>query len=317
MIKYCIKIKDGNISILDDIKKKYFEMMPNNIILLKQSVLQGSITFVSVSNVSNFVIENYVTPYNNSIDIDKNYINENWNFTSNENICFKLNYLILKGFSITIQDKQYWDTPKESQDYTIMGIFNAVACLNRLGIGHGYLSFLSNLKYFTSQITAIYKKEQSDTIKRELFSIPQNYKNYIKDDTSPNIDNLFYKYVKMAYVYLEENCKQLIFSELPQPENFFQNSNIPLKYSHFHKCFYNNPLLIRKYKRYDFLIYRIVMGTTFSLLPLLQVSLLRRNKIININSKKIQRYYYITWKTQFLESVSIEKKGNYAIKKNK
>lgn len=77
-------------------------------------------------------------------------------------------------------------------------------------------------------------------------------------------------------------------------DDFFERHK---HWSEFHQLFCSNQILITHYHQSDFLIYRLVLGVIYSILPELGVSNLRKEKITNIVSKLVEDYYGINWRT--------------------
>ena len=70
---------------------------------------------------------------------------------------------------------------------------------------------------------------------------------------------------------------------------------------------FNNKLLLRRYTKDSFFyFYRIVMGIFFKILPLLGISMNRRNRIIFLAVEQIEKYFGINWETQIKESIRWE-----------
>ncbi|MDF2534916.1 MAG: hypothetical protein K0R18_1075 [Bacillales bacterium] len=297
---------------LDSAKQELFRAkVPDDLFLVAQSRIKNQLTFISFASESidlklklSYIFTSFTI---SSVFEHELTLDQKWPFILDVSVLKELIRKIITSFKKVISEENYWNLSTSKQNEVIKKILNTVASLNNLGIKHGYLSFLSNLKYFVSQLNAMFPGNEGEKIKSVIFGISSDEEKIFKN--KPQIDKSFYKCLIQLNDFLLQNSEKINFNKLPKVDSFFDNSPITLKYSDFHKLFLKNDKLIAKYKRDDFMVYRIVMGMVFSLLPLLGISLTRRNHILNLVVQNVERYYKINWKIQLKESVAIENKA--------
>lgn len=289
---------------LEKTKKEYFYTNSDlDFLLIGESEKNKTLDFITRTSTVDSILSFNQNRYK---DYKKIVLGNITDFTNDDSVFYKIfNNLIFEIKNI-VKNENYFSIDNSKQNAVVVGILNSISSTNKLGITHGYLSMLSNLKYFLSQVDAVYGSSDLLTIKQNIYELSSEEKELLR--TPP----LVYEPLEKALRKLESNLldEDLNYDSLPNPNTFFENSSIELKYSEFHKNFYTNPLLIKKYQQKDFCVYRILMKCIFSLLPLLGISLLRRNHIIYLQTKNIEDFYNITWETQFKESVEYERKKN-------
>lgn len=300
MIKYDFVFT--SLSTMKQAKKNFFDTFEhqNNILLIGQNPSTFTLNFIS----------NYLLKYNNicstypllnlaNLKIDKEYKQNNWNFLKDEKILFKIYKGIILSFKQFIKHNNYWTTSYDIQNNNIQSLFNSLVSTHHLGITHGYLSLLSNLNYFISQLDAIFSKDEAQKVKNKIYNISDFEYNTIF--TKPKVDFYFMNLLIDIYKNLENHWDLINIEALPSPDNFFDNF-YDMKYSDFHNCFFTNKLLLKNYKKNSFYLYRFMMLIFLRMLPLLNISLIRRNHILTLDVLNIETFYHIDWKSQYYES---------------
>lgn len=265
------------------------EKANTDLLLLGQSPSECSLSFICLNADSIKLEKKYVT------SIQKNYTQIGWNFIDNDVAFFNIYKKLVTTLFQFIRDTNFWDLNINLQNYELQKIINSLSYLNTLGITHGYLSFLSNIKYFTSQIQALYSKSDVDSIENRIFNLNSFEESKLYD--KPQVSNYLIKNF--------ENILELINSvdthQISSVDNFF-NAPYKMDYSLFHKTFLSDSILKKYYNSKEFQSYRFIMTEIFRILPLFGISLNRRNHLLFLCVKNIEHFYKITWKTQYCES---------------
>ncbi|MCO4487179.1 hypothetical protein BI362_05420 [Streptococcus parauberis] len=288
---------------INSFQKTYFNNAINSdVYLLEKNASKNFLSFIS---------ENPVNLTNMFSDVDiidissENYdYNNDFPWCKNEKLLLNFYSKIFGIIAQFIQESKYWDLPTDEQDHLICQILTTVASVHKDGITHGYLSFYSNYLYYMSQLKSITNNETFLKIQNKITYIDNIDKAFVDGEVIV-IKNL-YDILKEEIKRLSDNKKELNFRVLPNPYTFFNNSSVKLEYSQFHKTVFSNKLLLHRYTKDSFYYYRIVMGIFFKILPLLGISMNRRNRIIFLSVEQIEKYFGISWETQINESIRWE-----------
>lgn len=289
---------------INSFQKKYFNNAFNsNVYLLEKNASNNFLSFISEKPISLIdmvsdadVCEISSENYNYNIDFP---------WCKNEKLFLNFYSKIFEAIAQFIQESEYWNRKTTEQDYLICQILDTVASVHKDGITHGYLSFYSNYLYYLSQIKSIASNETFLKIQNKITHVDNLDKIFVNREVTiiKNLYDVLQEEIKM----LSENQQELDFSVLPNPYTFFKNSSVNLEYSKFHQTVFNNKLLLRRYTKDSFFyFYRIVMGIFFKILPLLGISMNRRNRIIFLAVEQIEKYFGINWETQIKESIRWE-----------
>lgn len=279
-------------------KIEYFQnIKKQNLVLIGQSPKSKELTFISPSKCDDGQISGQKLK---PTMMTSNYSQPGWDFLPKENDLYLTYRTLITGLASFVKKANFWNKDKCNQNFLVESLLNTLSSLNYLGITHGYLSLLSNRNYFLSQVNAIYSKNDLDQIYKKIFLL--NDREIIKVQDKPRIDNDFLE----VLINLRQRMNETFYintSALSAPQNFF-NSMYKMEYSEFHMKFLKAPILVRNYESKEFYIYRFLMSILFRLLPLLDISLLRRNHILQLCILNIESYFHITWKSQYYESIN-------------
>ncbi|MFC3932885.1 hypothetical protein ACVR0S_07455 [Streptococcus dentapri] len=288
---------------INSFQKNYFNNAINrNVYLLEKNTSNNFLSFISENPVNLIDMFSDV----NVVEISSENYNYNIDFPwcKNEKLLLNFYSKIFDTIAQFIQESEYWNRPTAEQIYLICQILNTVASVHKDGITHGYLSFYSNYLYYLSQLKSIASNELFLKIQNRITYVNNLDKIFVNSEVTI-IKNL-YDVLKEEIKILSENQQELDFSVLPNPYTFFKNSSVNLEYSQFHQTVFSNKLLLHRYTKDSFYYYRIVMGIFFKILPLLGISMNRRNRIIFLSVEQIEKYFGINWETQINESIRWE-----------
>lgn len=210
-----------------------------------------------------------------------------------------------------VKKARYWEKTVDEQNIFIERLLLTVTKQHKDGISHGYLSYYSNYVYYLSQVKSVSNKEQYKTIERKI--------KVLSPRESEEISSELIVFEELSSVLQELSRSMLnnldIISQgvLPSPNNFFDNSLVKIDYSDFHKEVFSNEILIKRYMRKSFIVYRVLMVILFSLLPTLSIDLNRRNHILYLLVSHVEFYYGTDWRKQINESLELEKE--YVVEK--
>lgn len=250
-------------------------------------------------------VKNFFNIYKR-IEEDEFYLTTDFPFLTNDLIFEQIIVGLLTHIIKYAKLVKYWEKDEVSQNIFVERILLTVANEHEDGISHGYLSFLSNYLYYLSQLKVISNKEKYGSMKSKITDLSGFEEKAISEPL--NIVNSFSKELKDISVKLLNNILIINLEVLPNPDKFHTNSVISLNYSEFHKFIFNNEVLIKRYKKDTFIIYRLLMGMVFKFLPILSISMNRRNHILYFLVKHVETYYETDWKKQIDESLKLEKK---------
>lgn len=250
-------------------------------------------------------VKNFFNIYKR-IEEDEFYLTTDFPFLTNDLIFEQIIVGLLTHIIKYAKLVKYWEKDEVSQNIFVERILLTVANEHEDGISHGYLSFLSNYLYYLSQLKVISNEEKYGSMKSKITDLSGFEEKAISEPL--NIVNSFSKELKDISVKLLNNILIINLEVLPNPDKFHTNSVISLNYSEFHKFIFNNEVLIKRYKKDTFIIYRLLMGMVFKFLPILSISMNRRNHILYFLVKHVETYYETDWKKQIDESLKLEKK---------
>ncbi|WP_147469035.1 hypothetical protein [Limosilactobacillus reuteri] len=283
-------------------KESYFKNIENQeLILIGQSPKLKELIFITCArSINNITTSNAPK----RIEVDNNYYQPNWDFLPKDDQLYLIYKLLINGLAKFINKVDYWAKDSTVQNFLVAQLLNSLCSLNQLGITHGYLSLLSNRNYFLSQINVVFSNSDVNKICKSIYTLNDRELDQIYD--KPKIDDEF---LKTLFNITEKIDRKFYINKdaLSNPEHFF-DSDYKMEYSKFHKTFLTNPVLLHNYKSKQFYIYRFLMSIIFRLLPVLDISLLRRNHILQLCILNIETYFNITWESQYYESVYYYKK---------
>lgn len=307
MKKTTVYFKDNKSLLIN--KKKYFE---NNILesitIIEQSEKKKSLSFLTADKDIDVKEINSFFSNIDEVSQEDYDVTEKFPFFSEPLFFYNAYKKVIRTITDYLCSTSYFKTTVEKQNILVSNLFMAVANTHSEGLSHGYISYYSNLKYFLTQLKTICTNNELSGIKKSIFHMSEEEKNYTIQ--SNNIDDLLIVNIQNLSNYLKSNSTKIKKEKLPSPEFFFENSKISMEYSEFHKYVFTNKILIQRYKNVNFYIYRIIMDMYFRILPLLGVSLARRNHIIYLFISRMEKRFNINWENQLEESIRIEENVN-------
>ncbi|WP_349584925.1 hypothetical protein [Leuconostoc citreum] len=230
-----------------------------------------------------------------------------WKFSTNNELKFQILKRAVAMMSYIVEKSSYFELDIREQDLAVESILMDIASVNKYGPEFGYLSFLSNIKYFESQVKAVFSSADTTRVMNAINDL--TVYDSVDFDKKPYRDLKGIEYLEEILFLLEKYQDKIDYVGLPDPNAFFSNAKIKMEYSDFHKNFYTDYYLIERYKKTWFLNYRILMSVIMGIFPLLNISLNRRNKIINLFVKHIEASYSISWDEQ-LKKIKEENHDN-------
>ncbi|GIO67672.1 hypothetical protein NYE48_24095 [Paenibacillus sp. FSL M7-1455] len=176
------------------------------------------------------------------------------------------------------------------------------------GLKVGYLSLRSNFEYFKTQIEAMKKNPAIEAkIRAALLGRSEVEKEFIADGVQKFSNGIFEReflfgrfkiFVHSLSAMLAQayDGGELEVEKLTHGDDFFERHD---EVSEFHRTFYSNPQFLRHYHDKGFIVYRFVASALYSLMPLLGISSLRRQRITGLVAECVESGFDMDWRAAY------------------
>lgn len=200
------------------------------------------------------------------------------------------------------------DLTVEQQNIRLRNLWIYFASMHRLGVTSGYLAFKSNIEYFKEEIKDLNEckrnyilnkiQESAEYSALDTTSISEilTNKDLFKDEGIKFIEKVTYL-VKNAIQNKSVNLKAMYY-----PDDFFDRH---VHWSNFHDKFYHESKFVQNYHSDSFVTYRLIIGILYSILPELNVSNLRKEKISGLVANKVETEKGTNWKEVFSNAANL------------
>lgn len=211
-------------------------------------------------------------------------------------------------FLCTVYEK--WNSlTQEYKNIELSKMFFITSNMNPEGIRVGYLSLRSNYEYFKQQLLEVSNKEKSYQWMTFIQYRSENEKKFIEEGVNEFLKDqyeselIFSKLKELIYSTksifsgaFETN--ELYTTNMYMADDFFDRHTSA---SDFHQTFYTNKEFVKQYHNKQFIVYRYIISTLYSLLPMLNISPLEKQKVTGIVAESVEFKYNMTWKDIYNE----------------
>ncbi|MFU1793967.1 hypothetical protein ACM1RC_08875 [Paenibacillus azoreducens] len=191
----------------------------------------------------------------------------------------------------------------EQQNMEITKVFFITSQLSPGGIRYGYLSLRSNFEYFKQQLTELKNKDRAAAYYTSIHSRTEAEQEFIQNgvaeflnevyDNEPFFNNMRDLIQRLQHVYSEAfEAGELYVKEMHFGDDFLDRHP---NASEFHKAFFTNPEFLKQYRSKEFIVYRFIASTIYSLLPLLSISPIRKQKITGMVADSVESHFSTNW----------------------
>ncbi|MFT8759527.1 MAG: hypothetical protein ABF786_08850 [Oenococcus oeni] len=200
------------------------------------------------------------------------------------------------------------DLTVAQQNIRLRNLWIYFASMHRLGVTSGYLAFKSNIEYFKEEIkdlsepkrnyilNKIQETEEESALNNTSISEILTNKDFFKDEGIKFIEKVTYL-VKKAIQKKSVNLTAMYY-----PDDFFDRHE---HWSNFHDKFYHEVKFVKNYHSDTFVAYRLIIGILYSILPELNVSNLRKEKISGLVANKVETEKETNWKEVFSNAADL------------
>ncbi|MEI4529375.1 hypothetical protein [Priestia megaterium] len=238
--------------------------------------------------------------------VDTNYLTDS--FKSEGSVAWNL---AQKRTLFIINSKKEWNHfSKEIKQENILKMALWIAYIYPDKIQKGGLSFRSNFEYFKQQLKE--DSLNSTRLKWLEYVIERDEKdkriiNTILDDVEEWQSGRQTAYFKNYILYIESikeilqvaaKENKLFINELYTADDFFERVQNP---SEFHELFYKEKSIKSLYNKEKFIIHRYLLTYLYSLFPLLQISVLEKQKVLGMAAEAIENYSKMNWKSFYIQ----------------
>lgn len=174
-------------------------------------------------------------------------------------------------------------------DFLLAKMFVYFSSLGKGGIASGYLSLKSNAEYFKEQLKDVNDYTTREKLYKTVYILNEKLLCSI-DNFNGNLllseegmTKYFREYVnKVARTIFNANINDFNIKGMYFPDDFFDRHS---HWSSFHEKNYRDSEMLKLYKTENFIKYRICMGVFYGLLPDLDLSNIRKERITVIATK--------------------------------
>ena len=234
----------------------------------------------------------------NKIQEDPTYVNE---------IKEKVDKLKMKLLAACVAEG-YFEKNEGEQNVLLTKLYLNLTLLFNGKMEFGYLSLKSNIIYFNAQLAALkgkvseIKLNKYYSLANELSSFEEKFVNEKMELFLSENKNLeFKKNIEKLYslFILAFQNKKLNTTDISNGDRFFENSEYLSEVPEFHKKFFSNQDFLNAYKSENFIAYKYTVDAIYQLMPLLNVSPVRKQKITKMVSDKVEKNFNITWEDSY------------------
>lgn len=188
------------------------------------------------------------------------------------------------------------------QNIAIRDLWLLFASKYNKGVSVGYLAFRSNFEYFKEEIKDLTPVKQEYLIRKitpnekECELDTESIKQVLSKQSNFQVEGEKFidQIIKVVRKSVEQNMVDT--SGIYFPDDFFDRHE---HWSEFHEMFYRDKKFITEYHKADFLVYRLVLGVLYSILPELSISNLRKEKISGMVANKVEEEMKVNWRGIF------------------
>lgn len=195
----------------------------------------------------------------------------------------------------------------DQQNIEIMKAFFISSQLSPGGIRYGYLSLRSNFEYFKQQLTELKNKDRADALHSVIHTHSDMEKSFVQNgveqfleggfDKEPIVQNMRYLIERLQQIYFEAfDAGEIYTQNMHFGDDFLErHSNV----SEFHESFFTNAEFLEQYRSKEFIVYRFIASNIYSLLPLLNISPVRKQKITGMVADSVESHFSTDWRTVY------------------
>lgn len=215
----------------------------------------------------------------------------------------------LKTKFICSINEKWCQLNEEEKNIELTKMFFITSALNPNGIRVGYLSLRSNYEYFKQQLLEINNQQAIDKWLSFIEYRSEEEKQFIKNGVDSFLNQEFDS--ELIFSKLKELINEvrpiiskafdegeLYINNMYMADDFFdRHKNV----HDFHKTFYSNKKFVSLYHEKGFIVYRYIISTLYSLMPLLHISPLQKQKITGLVAESVEGKYNMTWRDIYKE----------------
>ncbi|WP_394514305.1 hypothetical protein [Priestia aryabhattai] len=238
--------------------------------------------------------------------VDTNYLADS--FRSEGSVAWNL---AQKRTLFIINSKKEWNLfSKEIKQENLLKMALWIAYIYPDKIQKGGLSFRSNFEYFKQQLKDdsqnsmklkwlkyVIERDKNET--RVMNTILDDIEEWKRGGQTAYFQN-YIIYIDSIKEILQLAVKEnkLFINELYTADDFFERVQNP---SEFHEMFYKEKAIKSLYNKEKFIIHRYLLTCLYSLLPLLQISVLEKQKVLGMAAEAIENYSQMSWKSFYMQ----------------
>ncbi|MEK3901440.1 MULTISPECIES: hypothetical protein [unclassified Paenibacillus] len=222
----------------------------------------------------------------------------------------RVNYSIelLKSRLIADIYESWAELPEDRQNVEAAKMFFITGSHSPGGLKIGYLSLRSNFEYFKTQLAEFRKDEQMESrIHKALHGRTDTEKEFIAGGVQSFTEGRFERefifgrlriFISSLWTILEQAYErgELVHDKLYYGDDFFERHD---QVSAFHQTFFSNPDFLKHYHDKGFVVYRFVAAVLYSLMPMLEISPMRKQRITGVASESVESGYGMDWKDAY------------------
>ncbi|MBY9077974.1 hypothetical protein KIH86_06680 [Paenibacillus sp. HN-1] len=198
--------------------------------------------------------------------------------------------------------------PADKQNVESAKMFFITGSSSPGGLKVGYLSLRSNFEYFKAQLEGFRKDEATASrIHEALHGRTDTEREFVTHGVQNFTEGRFERefifgrlriFIGSLWTILEQAYErgELVYDKLYYGEDFFERHD---QVSSFHQTFFSNSDFLKHYHDKGFVVYRFVAAVLYSLMPMLEISPLRKQRITGLVSESVESGYEMDWKDAY------------------
>ncbi|WP_371069506.1 hypothetical protein [Sediminibacillus sp. JSM 1682029] len=257
---------------------KEMEMYEGEVLPLNK---EGEITF----------LESDVLPENNSLCADEVY-----------EVVEKLKTNLLRTIN-----EEWKRKSNEEQLHELAKMFYITSNLSPGGIRFGYLSLRSNFEYFKQQLKELGNRERAKYMENIITNRSKSDKEFVEKSVGEFLakqyqNEVIFSALKVFIIKLQKLFTEAYQNDLLKIDGMFSAEDFTERHdqmSEFHQMFFSNQDFIKEYGTEGFIVYRYIASTLYSLMPLLKITPLLKQKVTGLVAESVESHFGVTWKDTY------------------
>lgn len=205
-----------------------------------------------------------------------------------------------------LEKEGYFTLDENKQNIVLTKLFLNLGLLFDNNLKLGYLSMKSNILFFNEQLKRMnipYEKYQKyyDKVnsldKVEQSFIDESIEIFIQE----NVNSFFKSFVNEIYNFFDKESRsgKLYTSKLSNGDSFIKTSREQGILTDFHKTLFTDKNFLNQHSSESFNIYRFTVDFLYQVMPLINTSPLRKQKITKMVCDKVEIGYNMSWQDSY------------------